>query len=74
MTPASKVILLLVFLLFSRSVYSQESQMVPQTSHVNGIKTAVLSPDDNYFFTSGFDYFINIWDYKNGKLLQNKKN
>ncbi len=73
MLPASKVILLLVFLLFSRSVYSQESQMVPQTSHVNGIKTAVLSPDGNYFVTAGFDYLIKIWDYKTGKLLQNKK-
>ncbi len=73
MTPASKVILLLVFLLFSSSVYSQEDQMVPQTSHVNGIKTAVLSPDGNYFVTAGFDYLIKIWDYKTGKLLQNKK-
>lgn len=73
MTPASKVLLLLVFLLFSRSVYSQESQMVPQTSHVNGIKTAVLSPDGKYFVTAGFDYLIKIWDYKTGKLLQNKK-
>lgn len=73
MTPASKVTLLLVFLLFSRSVYSQHSQMVPQTSHVNGIKTAVLSPDGNYFVTAGFDYLIKTWDYKTGKLLQNKK-
>ncbi|MBK7867257.1 MAG: hypothetical protein IPJ75_09845 [Ignavibacteriales bacterium] len=47
--------------------------MVPQTAHVNGIKTAVISPDGNYFVTAGFDYLVKIWDYKTGKLLQNKK-
>lgn len=73
MTPASKVLLLLAFLFFGHSVYSQDNPLVPQTAHVNGIKTAVLSPDGNFFVTAGFDCVLKIWDYKTGKLLHNIK-
>jgi WD40 repeat protein len=73
MMPALKVLSLFVFLLIGHPVYSQDSRLVPQTSHVNGIKTAALSPDGTFFVSAGFDNLLKVWDYKTGKLLRNIK-
>lgn len=69
MTLAQKVLILTFTLFLHRTGIPQSYDVIPQTSHVNGTKTAVISPNGNYLVTSGFDCLIKIRRYPSGEVL-----
>ncbi len=69
MTLGRRVLILTLSLLLYGKSNPQSFDVIPQTSHVNGTKTAAISPDGNYLVTSGFDCLIKVRNYSTGEVV-----
>ena len=45
-------------------------ETVLQKGHTDYVRTAAVSPDDQFVVTGGFDYALILWDAKNGKQIR----
>jgi len=73
MTLGNRVLTLLLSLFLLGTGHSQSFDVIPQTSHVNGTKTAVFSPDGNHLVSSGFDCLIKVRKYPTGEVINQIK-
>ena len=69
MTLGQRVLILIISLLLYGKSNPQSFEVIPQTSHVNGTKTAAISPDGNYLVTSGFDCLLKVRKYSTGEVV-----
>ncbi len=73
MTLRNRVLMLVLSLFLLGTGHTQTFDVIPQTSHVNGTKTAVFSPDGSHLVTSGFDCLIKVRRYPSGEVINQIK-
>ena len=73
MTLGFRVLILLLSYFLLGTGHSQSFDVIPQTSHVNGTKTAVFSPDGSHLVSSGFDCLIKVRKYPSGEVINQIK-
>ena len=67
----SKLIISLVWIILSRSLFAQQPKLILLTGHTDGINSSQYSADGKKIVTASLDNTAKIWDSESGKLIRN---